>query len=76
MARTINPPALGEIRRLVGLSQRELARRCGLAETTVTNIEGGKHGVSPAVMRKLADQLGVSLDSITIAVPEPVTADT
>lgn len=74
MARTINGPALREIRSLVGISQRELARRCGLAETTVTNIEGGKHGVSPGVMRKLADQLGVSLDSITIPLPAPERA--
>lgn len=73
MARTINPAALREIRGLVGISQRELARRCDLAETTVTNIEGGKHGVSPAVMRRLADTLGVSLDSITSPVPEPVS---
>lgn len=71
MARIINAPALREIRRLVGISQRELARRCGLNESTVTSIELGRHGVSPTVMRKLADHLGVPLDAITIAVPEP-----
>lgn len=75
MPRTINRVALREIRELVGLSGRELARRCGISETTITNIEHGKHGVSPALMRKLADQLGVPLDAITSPVAEPETAD-
>lgn len=70
MARTINTAALREIRSLVGISQRELARRCGLNETSVTNIECGKHAVSPETMRKLAYALGVPLDAITIPVPE------
>jgi transcriptional regulator with XRE-family HTH domain len=74
MARAINPAALREIRTLVGLSQRELARRCEISETTVTNIERDKHGVSPALMRKLADQLGVAIDAITVPVPEPEAA--
>jgi len=74
MARAINPAALREIRSLIGLSGRELARRCEISETTVTNIELGKHGVSPELMRKLADILGVPLDAITIPIPEDVPA--
>jgi transcriptional regulator with XRE-family HTH domain len=75
MPRAINPAALREIRTLVGLSQRELARRCEISETTITNIEREKHGVSPALMRKLADQLGVAIDAITSVTPAPETAD-
>lgn len=74
MPRAINPAALREIRDLVGISQRELARRCGIWQGTVTNIERGKHGVSPELMRKLADELGVKLDAITIPLPEDVPA--
>ena len=71
MPRAINPAALREIRSLIGISGRELARRCGISEGTVTNIECGKHGVSPELMRKIAISLGCSLDAITIPLPEP-----
>jgi transcriptional regulator with XRE-family HTH domain len=71
MARVINPAALGHMRKLVGISQRELGRRAGLHPNSISNIEGGKHPVAPDTQRKLADVLGVPLDAITIPVPEP-----
>ena len=71
MARLINPSALREIRQLVGLSQRELSRRAGLAGGTVNSIEAGAYPITPATQRRLADALGVKLDAITIPVPEP-----
>ena len=70
MPRAINSAALREIRDLVGIDQRELASRCGITQGAVSNIERGKHGVSPELMRKFADALGVSLDAITIPAPE------
>jgi transcriptional regulator with XRE-family HTH domain len=75
MPRAINPAALREIRQLVGVSQAELARRAGIDRGTLTNIELGKHGVSPTVMRKLADALGSSIDAITNTVPDPEPAE-
>ena len=74
MARAINPVALREIRSLVGISGRELGRRCGISPSTLSNIELAKHGVSPELMRKFADVLGVPLDAITHAVPEEIPA--
>lgn len=74
MGRAINPAALREIRELVGISQRELGRRCGLHENSLTNIETGKHPVTPETQRKLASALGVPLDAITIPQPEPEAA--
>lgn len=71
MARAINPAALTMARELIGLSQRELGRRAGLHPGSVNAIEAGKHPVTPATQRKLADVLGVKLDAITIPVPEP-----
>jgi len=71
MARVINPAALRAMRKLVGISQRELSRRAGLHPNSVSNIEGDKHPVTPETQRKLADALGVKLDAITIPVPEP-----
>jgi transcriptional regulator with XRE-family HTH domain len=74
MARVINPAALRDMRKLVGISQRELSRRAGLHPNSVSNIETGKHLVIPETQRALADALGVALDSITSPVPEPVRA--
>jgi len=76
MPRAINTAALREIRELVGISQRELGRRCGISPTTITNVERNKHGVSPELQRKIADALGVKLDAITSPVREtaPVTS--
>lgn len=74
MARAINGKALREIRDLVGIDQRELARRCGVHQGTVANIERGKHGVRPELQRKLADALGVALDAITYPVPDEIPA--
>lgn len=74
MPRAINRTALREIRGLVGLSQRELAARCGVTQTAVLNLEHGKNGASPELMRKLADQLGVPLDAITVPLPEDVAS--
>jgi transcriptional regulator with XRE-family HTH domain len=74
MPRAINPAALREIRELVGIDQNELARRCGITQGTVSNIERRKHGVSPELMRKFATALGCSLDAITSPVAEDVPA--
>jgi len=74
MARVINPAALRDMRQLVGLSQRELGRRAGLHPNSISNIEAGKHPITPELQRTLADVLGVKLDSITIPVPEPVAS--
>ena len=41
-----------------GLSQRELARRAGVSQTTVWLLERGG-GVRPATLKRIADVLGV-----------------
>lgn len=74
MARVINLAALRDMCDLVGISQRELGRRAGLHPGSVSNIMAGKHPVTPETQRKLADALGVKLDSITIPVPEAAEA--
>ena len=71
MPRVIHPAALRAIREAVGLSQVDLGLRSGLNRSSVSNIEAGKHAVTPATQRALADTLGVPLDAITIAIPEP-----
>jgi len=55
----INPHALRVIRERSGLSISELARRAGLSQPHLSNIESGRRGASPAVVRALAQVLAV-----------------
>lgn len=68
--REINGAAVREIRGLLGITQPDLASRCGITQPSLSNIEQGKRNASPKVIRSLADQLGVSLDAITTVVPD------
>ena len=49
---------LKELRIDQGLSQRALADRAGLSQTSVWKIERGG-GANPATLKKLADVLGI-----------------
>ena len=49
---------LKELRIDQGLSQRALAQRAGLSQTSIWKIERGG-GANPATLKKLADVLGV-----------------
>ncbi len=54
----VNVDKLKELRINQGLSQRALAHRAGLSQTSVWKIEQGG-GANPATLKKLADALGV-----------------
>ena len=54
----VNVDRLKELRIDQGLSQRALADRAGLSQTSVWKIERGG-GANPATLKKLADVLGV-----------------
>lgn len=53
-----------EWRRWVGLSQRELAEKAGVAVTTVNEVETGKRQPHPATLRKLAAAFGTDPRSL------------
>lgn len=74
--RALNGATVKQIREALGISQRELASRCGITQGALSNIELGKSGTTPQTNRRLADEMGVPLDSITypVTVPEPVTS--
>jgi transcriptional regulator with XRE-family HTH domain len=57
----VNPHALRVIRERSGLSVSELARRAGLSQPHLSNIEAGKRRASPAAVRQLAEALHVPL---------------
>ena len=47
-----------------GLSQEELARRCGVTRQTVNAIENNKYDPTLSLAFRLADELGTTLDAL------------
>jgi transcriptional regulator with XRE-family HTH domain len=50
---------LRELRRECALSQQDLARMTGVAQSTLSALESGKRDAQPRTVRKLAETLGV-----------------
>ena len=71
MTRRVNGAALRAIREALGIRQDALAHRVGVSKSQLSKVESGANGASPEVVRKLAGELGVSIDAIThpVAVP-------
>lgn len=74
MPRNTNGSAVRALREAIGITGRDFAERVGISPGYLTNIEVEKKQPAPAVARKLADALGVPLDAITYAVPDPRNA--
>jgi len=56
-------PALSRLRELRlrrALSQRDLAKLSGVAQTTIVRLEAGNAAANPSTMRKLAKALKIS----------------
>jgi transcriptional regulator with XRE-family HTH domain len=49
-----------------GLSLRALAKKTGLAHTTVLSIESGKREPFPATVKTVADAIGVTVAELMI----------
>lgn len=47
-----------------GLSQEELARRCGVTRQTVNAIENNKYDPTLSLAFRLADALGITVDAL------------
>jgi len=59
-----NIAALVAFRSKEGLSQRELAKRCGIHYSTISLIEKGKRNPSPKVGNEIAEVLQVPRSAI------------
>ena len=51
-------------RKALGLSQEELARRCGVSRQTVNAIENDKYDPTLSLAFRLARELGVTVDGL------------
>lgn len=51
-------------RKQLGLSQEELAKRCGVSRQTVNAIENNKYDPTLALAFKLAQELGTTVDEL------------
>ncbi|GAA1578824.1 helix-turn-helix domain-containing protein [Leucobacter aridicollis] len=66
--RNINGPAVAVIRELMGMRKGEFARRVEIDPGYLTKIEAGSRQPSPAVMKRIAFALGVSIEVVTYPV--------
>jgi len=70
-------PALAKLRAMKGLSARDLARRAGLADETVTRIENGHNAPTATTIGKLARALEMDFDELAdllASAPEEASA--
>lgn len=68
--RALNGASVRELREALGISQRDLAARCGITQGGLSNVERDVPNSSgPLLPRKIADALGVPVDAITYPVP-------
>ena len=68
--RQTHGPAVRAIREALGIRHSDFAAKCHISPGYLSNIEAGRKQPSPEVARAIADQLGVTLDTITYALPE------
>lgn len=55
-----------DMRKALGLSQQELAKRCGVSRQTINAIENNKYDPTLALAFALARELGTSVDALFI----------
>lgn len=70
--RIANGASIRALREALGIRHGDLARDLDISAGYLTNIEAGRKQPSPAVVRAIANRLGVSIDAITS--PPPIAA--
>ena len=53
-----------ELRKAAGVSQEELAKRCGVTRQTINAIENNKYDPTLSLAFRLARELGVTVDGL------------
>lgn len=67
-SRLAHGPAIKAIREALGIKHGVFAVDCLISPGYLTNIEKGVKQPSPEVTRRIAERLGVSVDTITYVV--------
>ena len=65
--------AMVQQRNALGLTQRELAARCGMPQSSIARIESGKTAPNLDTLLKVMSTLGLKL-SVSVSEPPKVTA--
>jgi transcriptional regulator with XRE-family HTH domain len=75
--RRANGATIRALREAIGIQQDTLAAAAGISKGHLSNIESERKQPAPAVLRAIANRLGVPLDAISYLVPEgwPLTHD-
>ncbi len=71
MNRKANGASIGTIRKAIGIPQVALAGRLGISKAYMSQIEYGVRQPATDLLSRIADELGVSIESISYPVPEP-----
>lgn len=70
----LNPVAVWELLDRLGISQNELARRCGFSPGHLSMLMNGKRSPSPRARRRLMEVLGVDDFEVLFVREPPATA--
>lgn len=55
---------IAELRKERGMTQMQLAERCGLQQAHIARIEAGKHSVGLDTLAQIADAMGMQVDFV------------
>lgn len=55
---------IAELRKARGMTQMEMAERCGIFQSNLARIEGGKYATTVDILSRIADVLGMKVDFV------------
>lgn len=75
MARSLIGPRIRDRRRSMGVTQASVAARVGISASYLNLIEGNKRNIGGALLRRIADELGLGIDEVDGAIERRLLAD-
>ena len=74
MGRSLIGPRIRDRRRALGITQASLAARVEISPSYLNLIEGNKRNIGGALLRRIADELGLAVDEVLAALGVPGAA--
>jgi XRE family transcriptional regulator, fatty acid utilization regulator len=75
MTRSLIGPRIRDRRRALGITQASLAARVEISPSYLNLIEGNKRNIGGALLRRIADELGLGVDEVDGAAERRLLAD-